>query len=81
MSMSLTLLWEQIERLLAGFDSITMGIDAVRSALSESANVEQPQQIHCLELSIPSIGGIRWKIKGGGEASPRNEWAFVFAKN
>jgi hypothetical protein len=81
MSMSLTLTQEQIERLLGGFDSITMGLDAVRSALSESVYAQQPLQGLNQELGVPSVDSIRWRSKGGADASPGDAWAFVFAKN
>jgi hypothetical protein len=79
MSISFTLSREQVERLLAGFDSINMGLDVVRSALSESANSKPPK--NRIELGVPNINSIRWKVKGGADASPTDTWAFVFAKN
>ena len=76
MSMSFTLTREQVERLLVEFDSISRGLDEVRSALSESVGT---QQSCSLELSVPSIDGIRWKVKGGGDASPSDTFAYAFA--
>jgi hypothetical protein len=81
MSMSFTLTQEQAERLLAGFDSINMGLDQVRAALSESANAQQIPEKNIKESSVPSIDGIRWKVKGGGDASPSDTFAYAFTSD
>lgn len=85
MSLSFTLSPEQVERLLKGFETMERSLTEIRAVYAESASTmfaqPQPQPQNMGQLGIPNIDRARWRIKGGGDATPNDTWAFCFAHN
>jgi hypothetical protein len=65
-------------KVLEGFEK---SLVEVRTILVEGASKPQSMQQSTDTLAVPDINRIKWKIRGGMDASPDNEWAFVFRAN
>ena len=78
MSITVTLSQSQVEKLLSIIEESERCLLEARSILN--INATKPA-LAPNQSKIPSIEGIKWRVKGGGAASPSDDFAFDFTQD
>ena len=78
LSVTVTLSQSQVEKLLNNIESERCLLEA-RSILSTNATSKPAPAPN--QSKIPRIEGIKWRVKGGGAASPSDDFAFDFTQD